>query len=98
MDFMEFEHEERTLTCRCESSPATPGTTWWWLNVSGDAQRYAAFRAEPGDTPANLRKRMVAWHEEMLAARARPREFKPQWSRRSPTTSAGTESATEQGS
>ena len=97
MDFMEFEHEERTLTCRCESSPATPGTTWWWLNVSGDAQRYAAFRAEPGDNPTNLRRRIVAWHEELLAARARPREFRPQqWSRK-PKPDAASEGSTEQG-
>ena len=97
MDFMEFEHEGRTLTCRSASSPATPGTTWWWLDVSGEAQRYAAFRAEPGDTPANLRKRIVAWHAELLAARLRPREIRPQWGRRDTTPKPAAESPTEQG-
>ena len=46
MDFMQFEDDGRTLTCRSASSPATPGTNWWWLEVSGENQRYAAFRTE----------------------------------------------------
>ena len=29
------------LTATVATSPATPGTTWWWVNVSGDGQRYA---------------------------------------------------------
>ncbi len=82
MDFLEFEDDGRTLTCRSASSPATPGTDWWWLNVSGDSQRYAAFRTEPGDTPRNLRSRMVAWHMQLLLDRARPREVRTHWSQR----------------
>lgn len=82
MDFMEFEDNGRTLTCRSASSPATPGTTWWWLAVSGESQRYAAFRTETGDTPENLRPRLVAYYEQLLADRARPREFRPHWSGR----------------
>jgi hypothetical protein len=38
------------------SSPATPGTNWWWLEVTGENQRYAAFRTEPTDTPENLNR------------------------------------------
>jgi hypothetical protein len=83
MKFLEFEDNGRMLTCRSESSPASPGTNWWWLGVSGDSQRYAAFRAEPGDTPTNLRSRMVAWHAQLLVDRARPREFRQHWSQRS---------------
>lgn len=79
MDFMEFEDNGRTLTCRSASSPATPGTTWWWLAVSGESQRYAAFRTHPGDTPENLRPRVVAYYEQLLADRERPREFQPRW-------------------
>lgn len=89
MNFMEFEEDGRTLTCQRASSPATPGTTWWWLNVSGDSQRYAAFRAERGDTPENLRPRIVAWHAQMLIERARPREFHARWSRPAPKVAAG---------
>jgi hypothetical protein len=81
MDFMEFENDGLKLTCRKEGSPATPGTKWWWLAVSNESQRYAAFRSEPSDTPENLRPRIVAWHAQMLVDRARPREFKPRWSR-----------------
>ena len=36
MDFIQFEIDGRTLTCRSASSPATPGTTWWWLEVTGE--------------------------------------------------------------
>jgi hypothetical protein len=82
MDFMEFEDEGRTLTCRRASSPATPGTLWWWLSVSTESQRYAAFRAEATDTPANLRPRIQAYYAQLLVDRARPREIRPKtWGR-----------------
>ncbi|MGH9885599.1 MAG: hypothetical protein ACREBE_08730 [bacterium] len=82
MNFLQFEDDGRTLTCRSASSPATPGTNWWWLDVSGESQRYAAFRTEPGDTPENLRPRIVACYAQLLADRARPREVRPHWSQR----------------
>jgi hypothetical protein len=81
MDFLEFEDNGRTLTCRSGSSPATPGTSWWWLAVSGESQRYAAFRTEPGDTPETLRPRISACYAQLLADRARPREIRPRWQR-----------------
>ena len=81
MEFLEFEDEGRTLTCRSASSPATPGTTWWWLEVTGETQRYAAFRTEPGDTSENLKPRILASYAQLLADRARPREFRPRWGR-----------------
>ena len=86
MDFLQFEDDGRTLTCRSASSPATPGTTWWWLEVTGEKQRYAAFRTEPTDTPENLRPRVVAHYAHLLAERARPATFRPRWSR--PATAA----------
>jgi hypothetical protein len=82
MKFMEFEDNGRTLTCQSASSPATPGTNWWWLNVTGESQRYAAFRTEKGDTPANLRPRIVAFYEQLLIERARPREIRQTWQHR----------------
>lgn len=88
MDFMEFEDNGRTLTCRSASSPATPGTSWWWLEVRGESQRYAAFRTESGDTPENLRPRIIAWYAQLLADRARPREIRPRWSRPAAPASA----------
>jgi hypothetical protein len=81
MDFLQFVDDGRTLTCRSASSPATPGTTWWWLEVTGENQRYAAFRTEPTDTPENLRPRMIAHYAHLLAERARPATFRPRWSR-----------------
>jgi hypothetical protein len=82
MDFMQFENDGRTLTCRSASSPATPGTNWWWLEVTGENQRYAAFRTEPTDTPENLRPRIVAHYANLLAERERPRTFRQHWSGR----------------
>jgi hypothetical protein len=88
-DSVEFESEGRTLTCRRGPSPATPGTDWWWLTVSGESQRYAAFRTEPGDTAKNLPPRIIAYYAQLLADRARPREFKPAWSRPAPAAKPG---------
>lgn len=81
MDFMTFEDNGRTLTCRSASSPATPGTSWWWVEVSGESQRYAAFRTQEDDTPENLRPRVIAYYEQLLAGRLRPREFQTRWGR-----------------
>lgn len=81
MDFLQFEDNGCTLTCRSASSPATPGTFWWWVEVTGESQRYAPFRTEPGDTPENLRSRILEWHAQLLFDRARPREIRGRWSR-----------------
>ena len=88
VDFVEFQGEGRTLTCRSGPSPATPGTNWWWLNVSGESQRYAAFRTEPSDTAENVQPRMLAYYVQLLADRARPREIRGGWSRPAPATAA----------
>jgi len=81
MDLLQFVDDGRTLTCRSASSPATPGVTWWWLEVTGEAQRYAAFRTEATDTPENLRPRMIAHYAHLLAERARPAVVRSRWSR-----------------
>ena len=90
MDFLQFVDDGRTLTCRSASSPATPGTTWWWLEVTGENQRYAAFRTESTDTPENLRHRMIAHYAHLLAERARPATVRPRWSRPAPAAPAAT--------
>src|SRR5437763_16503340 len=84
MTLMEFKDGDRTFTCRAESSPATPGTLWWWMSVTGESQRYAAFRAEPGDTQADLRTRILAYYAQLLVDRARPREIRTGWGQRRP--------------
>jgi hypothetical protein len=88
MDFVEFREGERLFTCRAASSPATPTTVWWWISVTGESQRYAAFRVEKGDTAPNLRPRIIAYYEQLLADRARPREVRPHWGNRRPAKPA----------
>jgi hypothetical protein len=82
MNQLEFKDGDRTFVCRAESSPATPGTLWWWMSVTGESSRYAAFRAESGDTARKVRPRILAYYAELLASRARPAMFKQHWAQR----------------
>jgi hypothetical protein len=88
MKLMEFEDGDRTFVCRAESSPATPGTVWWWVSVTGESSRYAAFRAESGDTERKLRPRILAYYAQLLADRARPAMVKQHWAQRKAAASA----------
>jgi len=82
MKLVEFEDGGRTFTCEAKSSPATPGTTWWWMSVTGESQRYAAFRTEASDTQSNLRPRILSYYAKLLADRERPREIGGAWAAR----------------
>ena len=82
MKLMEFTDGDRVFVCRAESSPATPSTLWWWISVTGESSRYAAFRAESDDTKAGLRPRVLAYYQQMLADRARPSVVRQQWAQR----------------
>jgi hypothetical protein len=82
MNALEFREGDRTFTCKAESSPATPGTLWWWVSITGESQRYAAFRTAEGDGPANLPPRIVAYYAQMVADRERPREIRTHWGKR----------------
>jgi hypothetical protein len=88
MERMDFTDGDRTFTCRAEGSAATPGTLWWWVSITGESSRYAAFRAEAGDTALALRPRVVAYYEELLAVRARPVVTRAHWSQRRRAESA----------
>jgi hypothetical protein len=90
---VQFQEGERGFTCETRSSPATPGTMWWWISITGESQRYAAFRAEPGDTEDNLRPRVIAYYEQLLADRARPPEVRGHWSQRRAGAAAATPAA-----
>ncbi|HVD60497.1 MAG TPA: hypothetical protein VNC11_06460 [Gemmatimonadaceae bacterium] len=79
MDGMQFSSDGLTYTCQPESSIATPDVVWWWVTVSGDVQRYAAFRTEKGETQASLKPRVIKYYAEVLAIRARPRITRPPW-------------------
>jgi hypothetical protein len=82
MEGLQFEDTGRTFKCEAASSPATPGTDWWWVTISGESQRYAAFRVEPTDTPASLRPRIIAYYAQLLADRARPPIGRLSWAER----------------
>lgn len=90
MESLQFEDNGRTLTCRSGPSPATPGTNWWWVDITGEAQRYAAFRTEPTDTKENLPPRILAYYAQLLADRARPREIRPRWTKPTPPANPAT--------
>ncbi|MBL8959624.1 MAG: hypothetical protein JNJ98_07225 [Gemmatimonadetes bacterium] len=70
----EFEENGITYTCTREGPDKFMADAWWWFSVSSaaDRQRYAPFRAEPGDTPASVRPRIVAWYAALLEKRATP--------------------------
>src|ERR1043166_6919664 len=60
----QFEDNGRSFRCERGASPAAPGTLWWWVNISGESQRYAAFRSEKGDTETKVRTRVIAYRSE----------------------------------
>jgi hypothetical protein len=73
MAVREFDFEEgtRTYTCRVEKRNEL-AEAWWWFGVSGDKQRYAPFRAAPGDTKYAIQLRITLYYRELLVRRATP--------------------------
>ncbi len=101
MKLMEFKDGDRTFVCRAESSSATPDTLWWWVSITGESSRYAAFRTASDDTERKLRPRILAYYAQLLADRARPPMFRQHWSQRRAAAKAaesGTPVAANQGS
>ena len=72
-DSFAFIDAGRTFDC-CVETPRRPhAEAWWWFTVSGEAhQRFAPFRAVPGDTQDAVRGRIVAYYENLLERRAAP--------------------------
>jgi hypothetical protein len=68
-DTLVFVEDGRTYTCRVEALRSDRPERWWWLDVSGDRSRHAPFRAEPDDTEASVRSRMVTYYEDRVARR-----------------------------
>lgn len=69
----EFVDAGRTFSCCVEAPLASRPEKWWWFRVStDDRHRYAPFEAAASDTKAGVQKRIVAYYESVLAARARP--------------------------
>lgn len=74
----QFDDAGRTFKCTLEAQEKTPSEKWWWFTVSTDSRtRYAPFRAEAKDNETNVKKRIVAYYDNMLAARAAPPT--PRW-------------------
>ena len=83
MKEFEFEDAGRIFSCFVEKQSVAHPQDWWWFTVSNDTRnRYAPFRAESTDTNANVKSRILAYHEELLAGRARPRTTS--WQRQRP--------------
>ena len=78
----EFTQSDRVFKCERGPSPATPGIQWWWVKVSNDNNRYAAFHSKPGDSRSNLEPRIVAYYDQLLADRARPPAPRVGWGRK----------------
>jgi hypothetical protein len=89
-----FESSGRQFHCERAASPATPGTFWWWITISGENQRYAAFRSEKGEVEAKLKPRVIAYYEQLLVDRARPPAPR-QWAGRKPAVAAPDAAAAE---
>ena len=68
----EFEESGRLYRCCVEREHSSRAGSWWWFHVSGDAQRYAPFHPEPGDTKNSVRARIVSYYNALLARRALP--------------------------
>jgi hypothetical protein len=79
---VQFDENGRTFTCIAASSPATPGTNWWWVSISDEKQRYGAFRTSDDDTESGLRHRVLAYYAQLIADRERAPIFKPHWAQR----------------
>ena len=95
MNAVQFDDVGRPFTCEPGSSPATPGVLWWWVTVSGESHRYAAFRVEPTDTAVSLKPRILAYYAQLLADRARPAFTRPTWSQRRPVKEPGSTPSSE---
>ena len=68
-----FDDSGRTFTCQTEPLGRGPGAeTWWWIVVSGDANRYAPFRASEADTQSSVKRAVADFYSNLLEARARP--------------------------
>ncbi len=77
-----FVEDGRTFTCCVESSAATRGEAWWWFTVTGDGQRYAAFRPIEGEDQSTVQQRIAKYYSDRLERIAAPPVKR--WSRGGP--------------
>ena len=81
-DSFVFVADGRTFTCSIETSAATRGEAWWWFTVTGDGQRYAAFRPSEGEAHSSVQTRIAQYYADRLERIAAPPVKR--WSRGGP--------------
>ena len=69
-DSFVFVADGRTFTCSIETSAATRGEAWWWFTVTGDGQRYAAFRPSEGEAHSSVQTRIAQYYADRLEREA----------------------------
>jgi hypothetical protein len=84
----------RTFYCHVEV-PRRPGmAAWWWFRLESEGTtRYAPFEASPGDTERTVRKRILAYYDDLLAIQARPALQRPVWAKKPAVAAAVAETA-----
>ena len=88
-----FKDGTRTYTCTVEAQRAAPTDKWWWFAVTGDAQRYAPFRAARGDTRESVQERIVQFYNDRLFALTQPTQRGSHWGKRNAPGAAATSAA-----
>jgi hypothetical protein len=72
IEAFEFVDGDRKYRCHVRAPSRTISEAWWWFDVSGDQQMYAAFRAASNDTKASVRSRVLSFYTHRLARLAEP--------------------------
>lgn len=80
MKEFEFVEAGRRFFCSVETPRSAGMSPWWWFRVdTGGTTRYAPFEASANDTESSVRRRILAYYEELLAIEARPVRQRPAW-------------------
>ena len=80
MKEFEFVDAGRKFYCSVETPRFEGMAPWWWFRLdSRGTTRYAPFEASASDTEQSVRRRIIAYYEELLAIEARPARQRPPW-------------------
>ena len=82
IDGFSFEADGRKYDCTVEKTRFPKAEPRWWFAVTGDQQRYAPFEAAKADTQARVKKRVLAFYNDLLFRRAQPPEPRSQFGNR----------------
>lgn len=84
----DFADNGRTFSCRVEAPAGARTESWWWFQVSGDANRYAPFQAKSSDTQESVRTRIATYYADLLFKRSQPAQPRQHWAHRNRNTAA----------